>query len=931
MKGIFFVTLLSALLAICTMAGLYAAHGMRDQRPAFWAFRSLVSLGFAASVALHLVRSDTWIGASVFYVCLGMLTIHFFHATSRQWMGTGLLSLLSASLVALLGWLMYTLGLWPLQTVVNMSLTVLSLLLGGALIYATLLIPSRHSLFRMVAVMMCAVLADIVVFAAFGRVELIDRDLRLIMLTIGVLVGSWYLDLGSFSKIGTASQRRAFDSLLGTLETLAATTDIRLSNDQMLSLSTFTDTTTEAAEARVGSSESWKRLLDAAVILVPGAEGGSIRIRDGDGDFTYVAQHGFSNSLLGLRVSAQQASNWHGDLLEWHSGRARTAKRPFDTREPLDANPQFYSTETKRIRANLYFPIVVDGEVMAEINLDSFSSDSAFSDESVVAAKQFAVQIAALVKAQRERAKLAARLREFEMLELITSALHDAHTPETVAASVVSETVRLMNAPNVAMLLMNTPLTSLRLSSGLGLFANHVGVELPWGHGLSWSAIQARETLESRDVDNDPRAVQLTASTSSTPLEQLTVPLLDSSGGALGTLLVSRELQLGFTQLEKRLIEVIGRVAAGTLERVQVTRDLQLQVEESQSLLSLAQLLEDNDEQSLLTALERVRMLGKADAAVITDASNGFVTTRVYCGAFTEALRQGLEVGMSLAKAASLTMDRRSFQVTTERPPELRSLLKQLGITAAFAVVLDNFNSVVLYRFTGGGWSAAERQMLEASARMLGALVSRLGRLKTLENGYASALKTIGLALEMRDLETANHTERVALLSEAVGEQLGLAAAERLALRWGAYLHDIGKFGVPDAILQKPARLSEAEMVLVREHPRLGFDLVRDLPFLPSAARDIVLYHHERWDGGGYPTGLAGDAIPLPARIFAVCDVFDALRSKRIYKDALSLDASLLELHREVERGHLELRLVTALEEVIQRSPQRLELPLYPI
>ena len=901
---------------------LYLGHRWRS-----WAYRALLCSVFALSSVAHVLGTRVWLGSGLFYVAIGMLTLDSFHAPLRQWLTTWRLALLTTGAVTVIGWGLSVLGHVSPEPAVGMTLTALSLLCGGSLIHATQLIPNRHPLLKMAAVGICAALSDIVVFAIFGRGFQIDFGLRLAILTVGVLSSAWFVDSSNFSKISPVSQRRAFDSLLSTLETLAATS---VTSERMLSLSTLATTTTEAAEVGVGSLGSWKRLLDAAVILVPGAEGGSIRIRDRDGDFTFVAQHGFSDSLLELRVSAQQASDWHGDLLEWHSGRARTVKRPFDTHVPLDADPKFYPTETKRIRANLYFPVVVDGEVMAEINLDSFSSVNAFSDESLVTAKQFAVQIAALVKAQRERGKLTARLREFEMLELVTSALHDAHTPEIVAASVVGETVRLMNAPNVAMLLMNAQLTSLRLSSGLGLFAHHVGAELPWGHGLSWDAIQARETLYSRDVENDPRAVKLTPSTTSTALEQLTVPLLDSSGGPLGTLLVSRELQQGFTPLEKRLIEVIGRVAAGALERVQVTRDLQLQVKESQSLLSLAQLLEDNDEQSLLTALERVRTLGKADAAVITDVDNGQVTTRLYSGAFTEALRDGLEAGMSLAKAASLAMDRRSFQVTTERPPELRSLLHQLGVTAAFAVVIDDVNSVVLYRFSGDGWSASERQMLEASARMLGALVGRLGRLKTLENGYASALKTIGLALEMRDLETANHTERVALLSEAVAEQLCVPKEERLAIRWGAYLHDIGKFGVPDAILQKPARLSEAEMLLVREHPQLGFDLVRDLPFLPSTARDIVLYHHERWDGRGYPSRLAGEAIPLGARIFAVCDVFDALRSKRVYKEALSLDASLLELHSEVERGHLELRLVEALEEVIQRDPRKLELMIYP-
>ena len=904
------------------MVMLYAAHRWR-----VWAFRVLLCSAFAASVSAHMLSTRVWFGSSLFYVALSLLTIDFFHGEFRRWLGTWRLALLAVSAVAATAWGLSAVKLLPLEVVVGMALSTLSLLMAGGLIYATQLIPNRNPLLKMAIAAMCAALADIAVFTVFGRGDQIDSGLRLALLTIVVLSGTWFLDISSFSKVVTVSQRRAFDSLLGTLETLAATSDVRLTSEQMLSLSTLTTTTSEAAGIGVDSSEGWKRLLDAAVILVPGAEGGSIRVRDDNGEFCFVAQHGFSDELLGLRVSAQQASDWHGDLLGWHGGRARTVKRPFETHAPLDADPMFYSAQTKRIRANLHFPVVVDAQVMAEINLDSFSAIDAFNDESVTAARQFAVQIAALVKAQRERGKLTARLREFEMLELITSALHDAHTPAIVAASVVSETMRLVNTPNVAMLLINPELTSLRVSSGVGLFEERVGQELPWGHGLSWSAIQARETLLSRKPDNDHA---LLMSSSQVPLEQLAVPLFDSSGGPLGALLVSRELQLGFTQLDKRLIEVIGRVAAGTLERVQATQNLRFQVTESQNLLGLAQLLEGNDEQSLLTTLERVRVLAKADAAIITDNTDGRISTRLHTGAATESLRQGLEAGMSLSYAQSITLSRPSFQVTRDQTPELRTLLQRYGITAAFVVVISEVNSLVLYRFSNDGWSAAERQTLEAAARMLGALIGRLGRLKTLEGAYASALKTIGLALEMRDLETANHTERVAVLSEAVAEQLRVPAAERLAIRWGAYLHDIGKFGVPDAILQKTVQLSEPETAVMREHPQLGFLLVRDLAFLPDAARDIVRYHHERWDGRGYPAGLAGEMIPLSARIFAVCDVFDALRSKRVYKAALSLEQSLLELRREAMDGHLELRLVEALEAVIRGNPQRLEGALYP-
>ena len=895
-----------------------------------WVYRALLCSAFFASIAAHALNTDVWLGASLYAVCLSLLAVELFKTQWRDWLGTWRLTLATVGAGAAGAWGMRALGVLPFSAALEISLSAMSLLVSGGLMALTLRVPNRNPLLRMGAVMILVFLTDVVIFDIAGRGSQIEGNSRLTILVIATLVSAWVIDASNFSKVVAASQGRAFDSLLGTLETLAATSDVRLTSEQMLSLSTLTGTTTTAAVG-IGSLEDWQRLLNAAVILVPGAEGGSIRIRDGDGDFYYVAQSGFSDSLLGLGVNAQQAADWHGDLREWHSGQARTAQHPFETRTPLDADPKFLATETKRIRANLYFPVVVDNQVMAEINLDSFTVTHAFTEESITCAKQFAVQVAALVKAQIERGKLEARLREFEMLESITTALHDAHTPEIVAAAVVRETVRLLQVPHVAMMLMSDALhTSLRLSSGLGLFAEHVGFELPWGHGLSWSALQSGETLVSSDVNNDPRAVQLLPVQSDKRLEQLTIPLLDSSGGALGTLLVSREAQTGFTQLDQRLIQTIARVAAGTLERVQVTRDLQLQVRESQNLLSLAQLLEGNDEHSLLSAVERVRLLGKADVAVITEIIGGRVKTRLQSGQVNPVLQQALKTGMALSDASALKLERSSFQVTKDYPPESQALMGRLGVAAAFAVVINDAHSLVLYRYAGDGWSGAERQMLEAAARMLGALVGRLGRLQSLENGYASALKTIGLALEMRDLETANHTERVAVLSEAVAEQLGIPATERLAIRWGAYLHDIGKFGVPDAILSKSIELSMSETAIMRQHPQLGFDLVRDLAFLPSTARDIVLYHHERWDGLGYPVGLAGEAIPLAARIFAVCDVFDALRSERPYKQALSVERSLLELHAEAERGHLEGRLVRALEQVVQRDAINLEQTLYP-
>ncbi|HEX7315100.1 MAG TPA: HD domain-containing phosphohydrolase [Pyrinomonadaceae bacterium] len=167
--------------------------------------------------------------------------------------------------------------------------------------------------------------------------------------------------------------------------------------------------------------------------------------------------------------------------------------------------------------------------------------------------------------------------------------------------------------------------------------------------------------------------------------------------------------------------------------------------------------------------------------------------------------------------------------------------------------------------------------------------------LRSCENAYRLTLKALVAALETRDLETHGHSERVVNFSLRLGEELGLNSEQMRSLEFGSLLHDIGKIGVPDAILRKPAKLTEEEWVLMREHPLHGEKILGGIPFLEGAAR-VVAEHHEQWNGTGYPHGLKGDEIDLCARIFAVADAFDAMVSDRVYRAGRTYEAALAEL-----------------------------------
>ena len=166
-----------------------------------------------------------------------------------------------------------------------------------------------------------------------------------------------------------------------------------------------------------------------------------------------------------------------------------------------------------------------------------------------------------------------------------------------------------------------------------------------------------------------------------------------------------------------------------------------------------------------------------------------------------------------------------------------------------------------------------------------------------IEHVYDTTVHALGAALDLRDPETEEHCRRVSHNSALLGERLGIAGKELKDLKWGAYLHDIGKIGISERILLKPAALTEEEMAAVKKHSQLGHSMIKNIDFLAEAGQ-VVLYHHEKWDGDGYPVGLRGKDIPLFARIFAVSDTFDAMIVDRPYREALSFD----EVSREIRR-----------------------------
>ncbi len=160
-----------------------------------------------------------------------------------------------------------------------------------------------------------------------------------------------------------------------------------------------------------------------------------------------------------------------------------------------------------------------------------------------------------------------------------------------------------------------------------------------------------------------------------------------------------------------------------------------------------------------------------------------------------------------------------------------------------------------------------------------------------LERSYDITLEALGDALDLKDAETEGHSKRVTAFTIAMARSMGLTDDKIRVIARGAFLHDIGKMAIPDAILRKPGALTEEEKELMKEHCYRGYQMLRKIPFLEEAA-EIVYAHQERYDGTGYPRGLTGEEIPLGARIFSIADALDAITSDRPYRAAQSIDAA---------------------------------------
>lgn len=489
--------------------------------------------------------------------------------------------------------------------------------------------------------------------------------------------------------------------------------------------------------------------------------------------------------------------------------------------------------------------------------------------------------------------------------------LRPAHTAQEVYEVAVEAALQETRATTAILSLYREGGDYLEVVAAAGYLAAAArGRRMERGVGLAWRVLEGGEPLYLEDASQAPEALFFSGRPSRAAY--LGVPLRDTEGRVLGVLSADTAEQGGGLLPEDRhLLLALAEAAGAAIARLEALRKAQGEAERFRALAEFSARLEalEDPEAILEEAMEALWRISRFQVALFSEVTPEGLWTRMVTGEppeawLTQARQESYPPSRGLMGQALLTGEAIYAPSYPDHPLALPERVA-LGLKSAAHMPVGLFGRTV------GVLSLLDfRQAYrEDPLPLLGFVAHRLERalekaqtLQQLRQTREEALKGLGVALEYRDLETAGHTERVTALALHLAEELRLGEPALTELRLGAYLHDLGKLAIPDPILKKPGKLSPEEWERMKAHTILGEEMAQRLGFLPPATLEVIRHHHERWDGTGYPDGLAGEAIPLLARIFTLADVYDALTSERPYKPAWSREEALAEIERQA--GH---------------------------
>ncbi len=554
-----------------------------------------------------------------------------------------------------------------------------------------------------------------------------------------------------------------------------------------------------------------------------------------------------------------------------------------------------------------YTPMIVEGKVIGLLELQSYRNH-AYREEDTDLLKMLANQIGLAIQNARLLAETRQQLKELEILQSVSAALRQAHTVEEMIPLFIGHATRAINASAGSIYLLEETSGDWVSQGWIDPSGSWIGKQVELRHrpgeGVTGRVGSSGEIYITADWRTDTVTCRLPEEERF--LEGLTsgisLPLQDEQR-IFGVFHIWHKEAHVFDQAEQRLLMAIVNMAGNALQRARLFNEAQQRIQQLRALHAIDTAISASMDARLAFNIlleHTVRQL-QVDAAGILLLNRGLLVLEYAAGrGFRSRQYEHTSLQVGEGTASLLTLERQIVHIAhlekTEFPFQHKELVREEGFVLYAAAPLVAKGQVkgaleVFHRSpktVSSEWLEFLNALAQQAAIALESaqLFDHLQRANLeLFLAYETTLEGWSSAMDLRDKETEGHTQRVTELTLQLARAMNISQEQLIHIRRGALLHDIGKMGIPDAILFKPGPLDEQEWAIMRQHPQYAYEMLSTIVYLHPAL-DIPYCHHEKWDGSGYPRGLKGEEIPLAARIFAVADVWDALTSDRPYRKA---------------------------------------------
>lgn len=588
----------------------------------------------------------------------------------------------------------------------------------------------------------------------------------------------------------------------------------------------------------------------------------------------------------------------------------------------------------QHVRGWLGVPLISRGQIIGFITIES-KKPNAFSQNDAIAAQTFAQQAAASLENVRLYTETSRRLEELEMVSRVSFALRAAQDTGEMFPILLNELRSIIDTEEMGVWLFEKEKSLLLPGATSGQFRQLPKQTFLPSEGIVGKVFITGEphlSLEySSDLDTTPENAKFIGPGTTC----FAVPIQTTSE-IIGVLVVSVQAPRTFELHYQRLITTIAEIAGNAIYRSNLFERSEEQIRRLTTLREIDTAITSSLDLHITLNIILEHLISKmgvsAASFLVFNKENQMLDYYARLGFHsTENFRTSISMGDGLV--SQILLDRKPVYIKDlrEEPVDFQSppFAEEYATYYAIPLFIKGAARGILEMYFRHTFSLSA-DWLDFAQTLAGQAAIAIDNAQLFENlqrsnqelsiAYDTTLEGWGKALELRDKETQGHTWRVTNLTVELARQMGLSESDLVHIRRGTLLHDIGKMGVPDHILHKPGPLTSEELAEMRKHPQYAYDLLSPIPYLRPAL-GIAYYHHEWWDGSGYPHGMKGENIPLPARIFAIVDVWDALLSDRPYRKAWT-EEKVMEYIHQLSGKQFDPQVVEAFKKMLKDNPK---------